>query len=41
MLSYVPIVIHSLFVTPEWTHIDHTRTLDVQQICAGQYRDAV
>ena len=41
MLSYVPIVIHSLFVTPEWAHIDHTRTLDVQQICAGQYRDAV
>ena len=41
MLSYVPIVIHSLFVMPEWTHIDHTRTLDVQQICAGQYRDAV
>ena len=41
MLSYVPIVIQSLFVTPEWTHIDHTRTLDVQQICAGQYRDAV
>ena len=41
MLSYVPIVIHSLFVTPEWTHIDHTRTLDVQQICAGQYRDTV
>ena len=41
MLSYVPIVIHSLFVTPEWTHIDHTRTLDVQQICAGQFRDAV
>ncbi len=41
MLSYVPIVIHSLFVTPEWMHIDHTRTLDVQQICAGQYRDAV
>ena len=41
MLSYVPIVIHSLFVTPEWTHIDHTRTLDMQQICAGQYRDAV
>ena len=41
MLSYVSIVIHSLFVTPEWTHIDHTRTLDVQQICAGQYRDAV
>ena len=41
MLSYVPIVIHSLFVTPEWTHIDHTRTFDVQQICAGQYRDAV
>ena len=41
MLSYVPIVINSLFVTPEWTHIDHTRTLDVQQICAGQYRDAV
>ena len=41
MLSYVPIVIHSLFVTPEWTHIDHTRTHDVQQICAGQYRDAV
>ena len=41
MLSYVPIVIQSLFVTPEWTHIDHTRMLDVQQICAGQYRDAV
>ncbi len=41
MLSYVPIVIQSLFVTPEWTHIDHTRTLDVQQICTGQYRDAV
>ena len=41
MLSYVPIVIHSLFVTPEWTHIDHTRTPDVQQRCAGQCRDAV
>ena len=41
MLSYVPIVIQSLFVTPEWTHIDHTRTLDVQQICTGRYRDAV
>ena len=41
MLIYVPIVIPSLFVTPVWTHIDHTRTLDVQQICAGQYRDAV
>ena len=41
MLSYVPIVIQSLFVTPEWTHIDHTRTLDVRQICAGNYRDAV
>ncbi len=33
MLSYVPIVIHSLFVTPEWTHIDHTRALDVREIC--------
>ena len=33
MLSYVPIVIHSLFVTPEWTHIDHTRALDVRDIC--------
>ncbi len=41
MLSYVPVVIQSLFVTPEWTHIDHTRTLDVEQIRAGQYSDAV
>ena len=41
MLTYVPIVVQSLFVTPEWTHIDHTRAVTVQQICAGQYRDAV
>ena len=41
MLTYVPIVIESLCVTPEWTHIDHTRSLSVQQICAENYRDAV
>ena len=33
MLTYVPIVIESLFITPEWTHIDHTRALDVRDIC--------
>lgn len=33
MLTYVPIVIESLFITPEWTHIDHTRALDVHDIC--------
>ena len=41
MLTYVPIVVQSLFVTPEWTHIDHTRAVTVQQICAPDYRDAV
>ena len=41
MLTYVPIVVQSLFVTPEWTHIDHTRAVTVQQICATDYRDAV
>ena len=41
MLTYVPIVVQSLFVTPEWTHIDHTRAVTVQQICAADYRDAV
>lgn len=41
MLTYVPIVIESLCVTPDWTHIDHTRSLSVQQICAENYRDAV
>lgn len=41
MLTYVPIVVQSLFVTPEWTHIDHTRAVTVQQICAVDCRDAV
>ena len=41
MLTYVPIVLESLFVTPEWSHIDHTRALSVRQICAPDYRDAV
>ena len=41
ILTYVPIVVQSLFVTPEWTHIDHTRAVTVQQICAPDYRDAV
>ena len=41
MLTYVPIVLESLFVTPEWSHIDHTRALNVRQICAPDYRDAV
>lgn len=41
MLTYVPIVVQSLFVTPEWTHIDHTRAVTVQQICAADCRDAV
>ena len=41
MLTYVPIVVESLFVTPEWTHIDHTRAVTVQQICAPGFRDAV
>ena len=41
MLTYVPIVIESLFVTPEWTHIDHTRAFDVSEICAEKCEDAV
>ena len=40
MFTYVPIVVQSLFVTPEWTHIDHTRAVTVRQICARDYRDA-
>ena len=35
MLSYIPIVIQSLFVTPEWTPIRHTRNLNVRQIQGG------
>ena len=38
MLTYVPIVIESLFITPEWTHIDHTRALDVHDICTDGKR---
>ena len=41
MFTYVPIVVQSLFVTPEWTHIDHTRAVTVRQICAQDYRDAI
>ena len=41
MFTYVPIVVQSLFVTPEWTHIDHTRAVTVRQICARDYRDAI
>ena len=41
MLTYVPIVLESLFVTPEWSHIDHTRALSVRQICAPDMRVAV
>ena len=40
MLSYVPIVIQSLFVTPEWTPIRHTRDLSVRQICGEIREDA-
>ena len=40
MFTYIPIVIESLFVTPAWEHIDHTRALDVGQICAADFRDA-
>lgn len=40
MLSYVPIVIQSLFVTPEWTPIRHTRNLSTRQICGEIREDA-
>ena len=40
MLSYVPIVIQSLFVTPEWTPIRHTRALSARQICGEIREDA-
>ena len=40
MLSYVPIVIQSLFVTPEWTPIRHTRNLNVRQIRGEACKDA-
>lgn len=32
MLTYLPIVIESLFVTPEWTHIAHTRNLAARRL---------
>lgn len=32
MMTYLPIVIESLFVTPEWTHIAHTRNVPARQL---------
>lgn len=32
MMTYLPIVIESLFVTPEWTHIVHTRNVPACQL---------
>ena len=40
MLTYIPIVIESFFVTPEWTPITHTRDMSIRQITPSDYRDA-
>ena len=36
MLSFVPICIESLFVTPDWKPIIHNRVLDAKQVCEGK-----
>ena len=40
MLTYIPIVIESFFVTPEWTPITHTRDMSIRQMSTPNYRDA-
>ena len=36
MFTYIPIVIVSLFHNPAWQPIHHSRSVDLQQICAGK-----
>ena len=36
MFTYIPIVIVSLFRDPSWKPICHSRSVDLQQICAGK-----
>ena len=36
MFTYIPIVIVSLFHNPAWQPIRHSRSVNLQQICAGK-----
>ena len=36
MFTYIPIVVVSLFHNPAWQPIHHSRSVDLQQICAGK-----
>ena len=36
MFTYIPIGITSLFRDPSWQPIHHSRSVDLQQICAGK-----
>ena len=36
MFTYIPIIIVSLFHNPAWQPIHHSRSVDLQQICAGK-----
>ena len=36
MLSFVPICIESLFITPDWKPIIHNRVLDAKQVCESK-----